>query len=69
MFCPNHDKLFDRGYITFDDNGQIIVSEKLDKLNSLFMNITPEMTIELTTGNKKYLMYHRKNVYNAKQIG
>jgi len=65
LLCPNHDKLFDRGYITFDDNGQIIISEKLDRLNRLFMNITPEMTIELTSGNKKYLTYHRENVFNA----
>ena len=49
----------------FDDNGQIIISEKLDRLNRLFMNITPEMTIELTSGNKKYLTYHRENVFNA----
>ena len=27
LMCPNHDKLFDRGYISFDDTGRILISE------------------------------------------
>jgi predicted restriction endonuclease len=23
LMCPNHDKIFDKGYITFDDDGKI----------------------------------------------
>ena len=34
LMCPNHDKLFDRGYISFDDTGRILISEKLDDNNS-----------------------------------
>ena len=26
LLCPNHDKAFDRGYISFDDNGLIITT-------------------------------------------
>lgn len=24
LMCPNHDRIFDKGYITFDDDGKII---------------------------------------------
>ena len=54
LMCPNHDKLFDRGYISFDDN------------NRMYMNITPTMKIDITEENIKYIKYHRKNVFIEK---
>lgn len=29
LLCPNHDALFDSGYISFDENGTIMISEEL----------------------------------------
>jgi predicted restriction endonuclease len=26
LLCPNHDKLFDKGFISFDSNGSILIS-------------------------------------------
>ena len=49
LLCPNHDKAFDRGYISFDDNGVVL-------------NLRQNMSIKLTDGNRKYLKYHRKNI-------
>ncbi len=65
LLCPNHDALFDGGYITFDNNGQICISNRLSKMDRIFMNVNDEtkMNIKLSEGNKKYLEYHRKNVY------
>ena len=68
LMCPNHDKLFDRGYISFDDTGRILISEKLDDNNRMYMNITPTMKIDITAENIKYIKYHRKNVFIEKQI-
>ena len=67
LMCPNHDKLFDKGYITFDDDGKIIISEKLaEKENDMvFLNVDSRMHIELTEGNKKYLKFHRENIFNS----
>ena len=62
----NHDKLFDRGYISFDDTGRILISEKLDDNNRMYMNITPTMKIVITEENIKYIKYHRKNVFIEK---
>lgn len=66
LMCPNHDKLFDKGYITFDDDGKIIISERLTENDRVFLNVNSRMHIhiELTERNKKYLKFHRENVFN-----
>lgn len=30
LHCPNHDALFDKGYISFEDDGTILFSNSLD---------------------------------------
>lgn len=59
LLCPNHDKLFDNGFISFDNMGQIIISEKLNQVNRVFMNVNNDIKIDINDGNRKYLEYHR----------
>lgn len=66
LFCPNHDKLFDNGLISFDDRGKIIISESLDEENRVYANVRQGMTIKLTEGNRKYLSFHRNEVFGSK---
>lgn len=63
LLCPNHDKLFDSGLISFDDDGKIIISEQLDSTNRIFMNVIDSMKIAITNDNAKYFKYHRENVF------
>lgn len=63
LLCPNHDKLFDQGLITFSNEGSIIISPLLHNNERIFMNVQEFMEIDLTNGNKKYLEYHRKYVF------
>lgn len=63
LFCPNHDKLFDRGYISFADDGRILISEELNETERLFMNVQPDTRIELTDKNREYLSFHRENIF------
>ncbi len=63
LMCPNHDRLFDQGFITFDEDGKILVSSSMRQNDRLFMNVSENMTIPLTEGNKKYLSYHRANIF------
>ncbi len=63
LLCPNHDKLFDRGYISFTDEGNIMISKSLSDTDSLFMNVNPLMRVELNSKNKEYLAFHRDNVF------
>lgn len=62
LLCPNHDKLFDRGYISFDNDGHIVISDELSKNCAISMNIKNDMQIELSNDNIKYMEYHRNNV-------
>lgn len=61
LLLPNLDKLFDRGYISFQDNGQIIISDMIENYEELGIN--QEMEIELEKNHKPYLQYHRENVF------
>jgi hypothetical protein len=67
LMCPNHDRLFDKGWISFDDEGSIEISDQLTKENQIFTNVSADMKIDLTDGNKKYLKYHRDNVFLGKE--
>ena len=63
LMCPNHDKLFDSGLISFDDQGKILISSRLSAKDKKIMNIDDKITIQLTEKNKKYLKFHREKVF------
>ena len=63
LLCPNHDKLFDKGYITFDDAGNIQISESLSVRDRHLLNISPDMSITITDNMKEYIKYHRDRVF------
>lgn len=63
LMCPNHDKLFDQGWITFNDEGKIIISDELSENDRILLNIHAGMTLSLTAKNKDYLQYHRKEIF------
>ena len=61
--CPNHDRLFDQGWITFDNNGKIIIADEMSQEDRIFMNVNKDMKITLSEKNKIYLQYHRSNIF------
>lgn len=63
LLCPNHDKLFDRGYISFDDDGRIMISKVLSENNRVFLNINSDNSIEMDDITKSYMKYHREKVF------
>ena len=65
LLCPNHDRLFDKGYISFKDDGSIMISGNLSEIDRIFTNVRPDMSIELTIDNKRYLQYHREHIFKG----
>ncbi|MBN1051609.1 hypothetical protein DV092_06005 [Clostridium botulinum] len=63
LLCDKHDGVYDKGYITFDDQGNIIVSDKLSKENIKRLNLTYDIKIELEQEHIKYIKYHRNNIF------
>lgn len=67
LLCPIHDALFDRGLISFNDNGQILISKELSVQNRALTNIDDNICINVTSEKQKeYLQWHRKNIFNKK---
>ncbi|MDG1916328.1 MAG: HNH endonuclease signature motif containing protein [Flavobacteriales bacterium] len=60
LLYPNIDSLFDKHLISFEDDGYILISEKIDSLNRESLNINDEIKIPVSEGMKKYLKRHRE---------
>lgn len=65
LLCPNHDSLFDKGYISFDDNGHIVISTDLSDTNRTFMNVNESMKVEFTGQSKEYMKWHLTHVFKT----
>lgn len=63
LLCPNHDALFDKGFISFDDNGKILISDRVSNESRILLNVCEGKKINLSEGNKKYLKWHRENLF------
>lgn len=66
LLAPHLDALFDGGWITFDDGGELLVSDTLGVTHRNTLGITPNWRISnLTDKHRDYLAYHRGNVFQG----
>ena len=63
LLCPHHDALFDKGFISFSNDGNIIISERLSETDRIMTNVNLGEKIDLSDANKEYLKYHREHVF------
>jgi predicted restriction endonuclease len=63
LLCPNHDKLFDQGYITFLSDGTIAISKELSSETKKKMNTDVSMSIPLSENMSIYMEWHRNNIF------
>ena len=64
MLSPLYDKLFDKGFISFDENGNLLVSDWLSPQNKERISFNYSLEdLFLNDQRKKYLKYHRENVF------
>lgn len=63
LFAPNIDKLFDKGFISFDNNGKIKISKRIGKKQYEILGISSNMKIRINERHKIYLEYHRNNIF------
>jgi putative restriction endonuclease len=63
LLIPNFDCLFDKGFISFNDSGKVIVSDHLSKDEIGIFNINPELKLKkVFQDNRKFLEYHREMI-------
>lgn len=64
LLSANLDALFDKGLISFDDNGNIMLSSQLNELNLKKVGIYPDMCLRwIDAHHLPYLKYHREHVW------
>ncbi|CAJ8262718.1 HNH nuclease [Burkholderia pseudomallei] len=62
LLAPHVDALFDGGWISFSDQGSLLVSDALPSAARTQLGISPEWTIRnLKPAHSRYLMFHRAN--------
>ena len=63
LLLPNIDSLFDGGYITFDDEGRIKISDRLPKGQYQLLGISKNSKISIADNHLGYIRYHREKVF------
>lgn len=64
IMTPTYHKLFDMGFISFNDNGSLLVSPFLSNMNKQRLNLEDNKLYRIPRECSKYLAYHRTYVYN-----
>lgn len=65
VFTPTFDKLFDRGYISFEDDSSLLISNSIDIIVQRTLGICNGMRVRTLPilGRENYLSFHRDNVF------
>lgn len=65
LLTPSMDHLFDRGFIGFEDNGDLIIPDVTDRISLERMGVQTRKRCNVgsfTQGQKKFLAFHRESV-------
>ncbi|EYF06003.1 Hypothetical protein CAP_2463 [Chondromyces apiculatus DSM 436] len=66
LLAPHLDAAFDRGFITVQDDGAIVVSDTLDANARAVLGLDQALRVRgLGDGHRSYLPWHRERVFNA----
>jgi hypothetical protein len=65
LLSPNADALFDQGFISFDDEGRLLISAEISPEDLQRLGISPAARLRSPISAKKrgYLAYHRANIF------
>lgn len=72
LLTPTIDHLFDKGFISFEDSGQLIVSPVSDPISLQRMGIDRNAGVNVgafSQGQRHYLEFHRENVLRMARGG
>lgn len=66
LLTPSIDHLFDRGFISFEDDGELLISRRADHTSLQKMGVPTEESFgagSFNTDQKHFLNYHRKEIF------
>lgn len=59
LLTPTWDALFGKGFISFSDKGELMISDQVEKLTKAALGIPKSMKVNLTPGQRKFMKFHR----------
>lgn len=70
LLCAQHDRLFDKGLITFLDAGKIKISSYIEETEYYLLNIEKNQKLNIVVNQKmkSYIQYHRTQRFKCKDI-
>jgi predicted restriction endonuclease len=64
LLSPALDACFDSGYVSFDDDGRILVSKRLMAEDASALGINSNMRLKrVEPEHRKYLGFHREHIF------
>ena len=64
LLSPTLDACLDSGYVSFDDEGRILISERLTADDAEALGISSKMRLHrIEPKHKKYLAFHREHIH------
>ena len=66
LLTPSIDHLFDRGFISFEDNGELLISDVAHKESVQRMGVNTQHIVKVgqfSEGQKFFLAHHRRSVF------
>jgi putative restriction endonuclease len=70
LLTPTIDHLFDRGFIAFEDSGELLISPVAYQPSLKKMGIPCDQKMNVgsfSSGQKQFLAYHRENVFLSRR--
>jgi len=58
LLCAIHDVLFDKGLITFDENGRVMISELVSKEDRAILGLDENFILKMNEDTAKFMKWH-----------
>lgn len=66
LLTPTYDKLYNDGFISFEDDGNLLISNKLNPQDAKTLNLQAGLNFgHFNSGQLRYIQYHRKYIFKA----
>lgn len=63
LLCSNHDALYDKGFIAFDGQGKLHISNEIIEADYGKYGLQLNMKVKRKLENKPYFKWHKRNVF------
>jgi putative restriction endonuclease len=69
LLAPHLDALFDAGWVTFDDDGMVLVSTALPSDAAMLLGVSSTWrVVSMASAHRSYLAYHRGHVFRQSTL-